>query len=110
MSKQEAHSLAGRPDVGNAELTVAGAVRHSQGRYLKALKRIALYAAVVVVCVYSFFPIYWMIVSSLRAPDRLFFDTSLLAWPPDFSSYVSLLQLTSYLSPHFPSKALISLS
>ncbi|MDO8396507.1 MAG: carbohydrate ABC transporter permease, partial [Bradyrhizobium sp.] len=57
--------------------------------------RIGLYAAVIVICIYSFFPIYWMIVSSLRAPQRLFLDTSLAFWPPDLSSYKSLLELTN---------------
>ena len=32
--------------------------------------RIGLYAAVLVICIYSFFPIYWMIVSSLRPAQR----------------------------------------
>ncbi len=58
--------------------------------------RVGLYAAVLAICVYSFFPIYWMILSSLRAPQKLFLDTSLFFWPPDFSSYKSLLQLTNY--------------
>lgn len=104
MVQQEAYSLGNRVDVGrdsepNGGVKAGiGATSYSQGRFLKTLKRIGLYAAVIVVCLYSFFPIYWMIVSSLRAPSRLFFDTSLVAWPPDFSSYVSLLQLTSYLS------------
>ncbi|HAP46575.1 MAG TPA: carbohydrate ABC transporter permease, partial [Afipia sp.] len=43
--------------------------------------RVGLYAAVVVICIYSFFPIYWMIISSLRPPQRLFLDTSLAFWP-----------------------------
>ena len=41
--------------------------------------RIGLYAAVIVICIYSFFPIYWMIVSRLRPPQRLFLDTSLVS-------------------------------
>lgn len=69
----------------------------------KILRRIGLYAAVAVICIYSFFPIYWMIVSSLRSPDKLFRDTSLVSWPPDFSSYASLLQLTNYLDSFFNS-------
>lgn len=62
----------------------------------KIAMRGGLYAAVLAICVYSFFPIYWMILSSLRAPDKLFLDTSLVLWPPDLSSYKSLLQLTNY--------------
>jgi multiple sugar transport system permease protein len=58
--------------------------------------RVGLYSAVIVICVYSFFPIYWMILSSLRPPEKLFLDTSLAFWPPDLSSYKSLLQLTNY--------------
>ncbi len=66
-------------------------------------RRIGLYAAVLAICIYSFFPIYWMIVSSLRPPQRLFLDTSLVFWPPDFSSYKSLLQLTNYTANFFNS-------
>lgn len=58
--------------------------------------RVGLYAAIIAICVYSFFPIYWMILSSLRPPERLFLDSSLIFWPPDFSSYSSLLKLTNY--------------
>ena len=29
-----------------------------------------------VICIYSFFPIYWMILSSLRSPEKLFLDSS----------------------------------
>ena len=66
------------------------------GPVKKLAGRIALYSAVILICVYSFFPIYWMIISSLRAPQRLFLDTSLVFWPPDLSSYRSLLELTNY--------------
>jgi len=58
--------------------------------------RVGLYVAVILICIYSFFPIYWMILSSLRPPEKLFLDTSLVFWPPDLSSYKSLLQLTNY--------------
>ncbi|WIG52178.1 MAG: Maltodextrin ABC transporter, permease protein MdxG [Afipia sp.] len=74
------------------------------GRPIKQIAgRVGLYAAVIVICVYSFFPIYWMIVSSLRPPQRLFLDTSLVFWPPDLSSYKSLLQLTNYTANFFNS-------
>lgn len=72
----------------------------------RILARIGLYVAVIAICIYSFFPIYWMIVSSLRPPVRLFLDTSLVFWPPDLSSYVSLLQLTSYVTNFFNSALL----
>lgn len=62
----------------------------------KRLKRIAIYAAVIAVCAYSAFPIYWMIISSLRPAEELFVTSSLTFWPPDFSSYASLLRLTKY--------------
>ena len=62
--------------------------------YGKSLKQIAgrvgLYAAVALICIYSFFPIYWMILSSLRSPEKLFLDSSLVFWPPD----LSFLQVT----------------
>ena len=60
--------------------------------------KIGLYAAVIAISVYSFFPIYWMMISSVRPMERLFLDTSLVFWPPDFSSYTSLFQLTNYLA------------
>jgi multiple sugar transport system permease protein len=66
----------------------------------KLIKHIAgrsgLYIAVLAVCIYSAFPIYWMLISSLREPQKLFLDTSLVFWPPDLSSYKSLLELTNY--------------
>jgi multiple sugar transport system permease protein len=58
--------------------------------------RVGLYVAVFAICIYSFFPVYWMILSSFRAPQKLFLDTSLAFWPPDLSSYSSLLKLTDY--------------
>lgn len=74
-----------------------------------AAKRIGLYATVLAICVYSFFPVYWMILSSLRPPHRLFLDTSLAFWPPDFSSYKSLLQQTDY-PVNFLNSVLVSLA
>lgn len=104
MMNQEANSLGKRTKLGNeakispAAAPAAVATGHSKGRFGKVLKRIALYAAVLLICLYSFFPIYWMVVSSLRPARELFFNTSLIPWPLDFSSYSSLLRLTSYLS------------
>lgn len=58
--------------------------------------RIALYAAVLLVSLYSFFPIYWMALSSTRAPQDLFTKVSLIPGPLDWESYRNLLQLTDY--------------
>ncbi|MCA0339863.1 MAG: carbohydrate ABC transporter permease [Proteobacteria bacterium] len=63
----------------------------------KTIAKIGLYAAVIAICVYSFFPIYWMVISSVRPMERLFLDASLVFWPPDFASYTSLFQQTNYL-------------
>jgi multiple sugar transport system permease protein len=50
-----------------------------------------------------------MILSSLRAPDRVLLDTSLTFWPPDFGSYKGLLQLTDY-PVNFLNSVLVSLA
>ena len=63
---------------------------------LHAMTRIALYASVILVCVYSFFPIYWMALSSTRAQSELFTRVSLKPGPLDWESYRSLLELTDY--------------
>jgi ABC-type glycerol-3-phosphate transport system permease component len=60
--------------------------------------RAALLAGVALMCLWSFFPIYWMIVSSLR-PERDLFATPTLiprAIDPGFASYRSLLEQTDY--------------
>jgi multiple sugar transport system permease protein len=62
----------------------------------RGLGRVALYAAVILVCVYSFFPIYWMALSSTRAQSELFTRVSLKPGPLDWESYRSLLELTDY--------------
>jgi len=62
----------------------------------QALRRIFLYAGVVLVCAYSFFPIYWMMLSSTRAQNELFTRVSLMPGPFHWESYQSLLQLTDY--------------
>lgn len=83
---------------------------HGLPTYAKeTAKRVALYAAVFAICIYSFFPIYWMILSSLRPPHELFLDTSLVFWPPDISSYRSLLQQTNY-PVNFLNSVLVSLA
>lgn len=80
-----------------APLGSDGKTTGDHGKSLKKIVgRVGLYVAVILICIYSLFPIYWMILSSLRPPDKLFLDTSLIFWPPDLSSYKSLLQLTNY--------------
>jgi multiple sugar transport system permease protein len=80
-----------------APLGSGGKTTGDHGKSLKKIVgRVGLYVAVILICIYSLFPIYWMILSSLRPPDKLFLDTSLIFWPPDLSSYKSLLQLTNY--------------
>jgi multiple sugar transport system permease protein len=58
--------------------------------------RIALYLAALVISVYSAFPIYWMVVSSLRAPQALINTTSLVPGPFTLEYYSNLLELTDY--------------
>jgi ABC-type glycerol-3-phosphate transport system permease component len=85
--------LAGRQQGG------AGALeRRGRKSYKQIAAKAGLYAAALAILVYSFFPIYWMIISSLRPMKQLFLDTSLVFWPPDFSAYVSLFQLTNYVA------------
>lgn len=60
--------------------------------------KFGIYIAVLIICLYSFFPIYWMIISSVRPSERLFLDSSLVFWPPDFTSYVSLFRQTNYVA------------
>ena len=61
-----------------------------------ALRRMALYLGVLVVTLYSVFPIYWMALSSTRPQQDLFTKASLVPWPIDWESYRSLLELTDY--------------
>lgn len=59
-------------------------------------RRVALYAVVCATVVYSFFPIYWMIISSFRDDQSLYSDFSLLPGPFDLVNYEVLLELTDY--------------
>ena len=69
----------------------------NEGRgFPHALRRMALYLGVLVVTLYSVFPIYWMTLSSTRPQQDLFTKTSLVPWPIDWESYRSLLELTDY--------------
>lgn len=66
-------------------------------KFQKISVRVGLYIGVVIICLYSLFPIYWMMISSVRPQERLFLDLSLVFWPPDFSSYTSLFRQTNYI-------------
>lgn len=63
-----------------------------------ALQRVILYIGVALMCVWSFFPIYWMIVSSLRPERDLFGRPRLIPSTIDtgLKSYRTLLELTDY--------------
>ena len=60
--------------------------------------RVALSGGVALMCLWSFFPIYWMIVSSLRPERDLFSTPTLLPASIDtgFKAYRTLLELTDY--------------
>jgi len=58
--------------------------------------RIGLYLSAVVITIYSAFPIYWMVVSSVRAPEALITSTSLVPGPFTGEYYRNLLELTDY--------------
>jgi multiple sugar transport system permease protein len=52
--------------------------------------------AALAIAAWSLFPIYWMVVSSFRAPSALFTHPSLVPGPFSLESYETLLQLTDY--------------
>lgn len=71
--------------------------------------RIGLGAAILLLCAWSFLPIYWMVLSSLRAPSQLFRDPSLVpAWPLSLESYRELLGTTDYLQ-QFANSVIVAL-
>lgn len=63
-----------------------------------SLARFALFLGVALMCLWSFFPIYWMVVSSLRPERDLFAPPTL--WPnsidTSLKAYRTLLELTDY--------------
>jgi ABC-type glycerol-3-phosphate transport system permease component len=69
--------------------------------------RLALYVAAIVIAIYSAFPIYWMVVSSLRDPTSLFSRVSLLPGPFTLDSYRNLLELTDY-PTHFVNSVIVA--
>lgn len=68
--------------------------------YGKSLKQIAgrvgLYAAVALICIYSFFPDLLDDPLQSGGSPQCYFWIHPVFWPPDLSSYKSLLQLTNY--------------
>jgi ABC-type glycerol-3-phosphate transport system permease component len=69
--------------------------------------RFAIYAAAIVVAIYSAFPIYWMIISSLREPTSLFSSVSILPGPFSLDYYRNLLELTDY-PTHFMNSVIVA--
>lgn len=69
--------------------------------------RLGISAAAIVIAVYSAFPIYWMVVSSLRDPTSLFSRVSLLPGPLTLDSYRNLLELTDY-PAHFVNSVIVA--
>lgn len=69
--------------------------------------RIGLYLAAAVIAVYSAFPIYWMVISSLREPTSLLSRVSLLPGPFTLEYYTNLLQLTDY-PTHFVNSVIVA--
>ncbi len=65
-------------------------------RRLFPLRRAGLGLAALAIAAYSFFPIYWMLISGLRDPQYLFRRPDLLPGPFSLESYTTLLQLTDY--------------
>jgi multiple sugar transport system permease protein len=63
---------------------------------LRRVRRAGLGFAALAIAAYSFFPIYWMLISSLRDPQYLFRAPDLLPGPFSLESYETLLQLTDY--------------
>ncbi len=62
----------------------------------KIVGRTGLYFAVVVLAVYSAFPIYWMIASSVRPTQEMLLNPTLIPTRLTFDYYYSLLAQTDY--------------
>ncbi len=69
--------------------------------------RLGLYLAAVIIAVYSAFPIYWMVISSLREPTSLLSRVSLLPGPFTLEYYKNLLELTDY-PTHFVNSVIVA--
>lgn len=62
----------------------------------RLVKRVALYAGVLILTVYSAFPIYWMVVSSLRPTQEMLLNPTLVPRTLTLEYYYSLLAQTDY--------------
>jgi ABC-type glycerol-3-phosphate transport system permease component len=69
--------------------------------------RLAIYVSAAVIAIYSAFPIYWMVVSSLREPTSLLTRVSLLPGPFTLEYYRNLLELTDY-PAHFVNSVIVA--
>lgn len=77
------------------------------GRAKTLPRRLGLYVAALVIAVYSAFPIYWMVVSSLREPTELLTNVSLIPNVLSLESYRNLLELTDY-PRHFMNSVIVA--
>lgn len=77
------------------------------GRAKTLPRRLGLYVAALVIAGYSAFPIYWMVVSSLRQPTELLTDVSLIPNVLSLESYRNLLELTDY-PRHFMNSVIVA--
>ncbi len=66
-------------------------------RKQSSLRKFITYFLVIGIAVYSFFPVYWMFISSFRGYSELFSSASLIPKTYTLQSYVNLLQQTHYL-------------
>jgi ABC-type glycerol-3-phosphate transport system permease component len=69
--------------------------------------RLSLYGAAIIIAVYSAFPIYWMVISSLREPTSLLSTISLVPGPFTLEYYRNLLELTDY-PTHFLNSVIVA--
>jgi ABC-type glycerol-3-phosphate transport system permease component len=69
--------------------------------------RLGIYLAAVIIAIYSAFPIYWMVISSLREPTSLLTRVSLLPGPFTLEYYSNLLELTDY-PTHFVNSVIVA--
>ncbi|TDP74500.1 carbohydrate ABC transporter permease [Roseateles toxinivorans] len=73
--------------------------------------RTSLWLGVGLMCIWSLFPIYWMVVSSLRTPQDLFLPPDLIPKRIDwkFENYTTLLELTDY-AQQFKNSVVVALA
>jgi multiple sugar transport system permease protein len=60
-------------------------------------RKVITYLLVIIIAVYSFFPVYWMFISSFRGYSELFSSARLIPKTYTLQSYVNLLGHTHYL-------------